>query len=271
MTTPYFDGELSLFDASGASGRLLTPPLPKGPGGPYFRYTDEVAPMFRPPNGDVILSSEPASASLYLWDSDLVNRALLVPEGLETFEPYRFSPWDLWWSPDGSMIAFGMAWNDREPDELGTFVMQADGANVRLLEGVGSPLAWSPDGSKIAYQHGCPDPGRQGAVIVVHDLGSGAGRVLEATTVATKYEGDVSPLPPGQDSGCFGGWIQGPTGRAWDYEGWSWSPDSRSIVMLESPGMRPSVVDVETGEATQLPWEADSAPSWRRVAPATAE
>ena len=84
FTTPYFDGELSLLDATGVDEpRLLTPPLPVGVGGPYFGNTDQVAPMFRPPNGDLILSSAtgPASAAaagslegLYAWDADLVNR-----------------------------------------------------------------------------------------------------------------------------------------------------------------------------------------------------
>jgi hypothetical protein len=266
FTTPYFDGELSLFDASGAAEpRLLTPPLPRGVGGPYFRYTDRVAPMFRPPNGDLILSG--TGAGLYRWDADLENRTQLAVAGLESYQNHYFQPWALWWSPDGSMIAFVLGWSDRGPIEFGTFVMQADGTDVRRLAGVDGPLAWSPDGSKIAYQRGCPDPDRQGAVVVIADVASGAERVLEATAVETKYEGDVSPLPPAEASGCSGGWIQGPTGRAWDYEGWSWSPDGRSIVLLERSGTRPMVVDVESGQATELPWEADSAPSWQHVAP----
>ena len=120
------------------------------------------------------------------------------------------------------MIAFELGWGDREPFEIGTFVMHADGTAVRPLEGVEGGVAWSPDGSKIAYQRGCPDPNRQGAVVVVRDLASGAERELDATAVETKYEGDVSPLPPGETAGCFGGWIsEGPDDRAWDYEGWS--------------------------------------------------
>ena len=263
--TGYYAGELSLVDASGeAEPRLITPPLPRGPGGPYI-VPGQVAQMFRPPHGDLILSSRIGGASISLWDADLVERGQLIPEGLEDFEHKLFSPWDLSWSPDGSMIAFGMGWGDQGPTEYGTFVMQADGTEVRRLGG-GGP--WSPDGSMIAFQRGCPDSGRQGAVIVVVDVASGAERVLEATAVETKYEGNVSPMPAGETDGCFGGWIQDTDGRAWDYEGWSWSPDGRSIVLLERRGTRPEVVHVESGQATELPWVADSAPSWQRVSPA---
>jgi dipeptidyl aminopeptidase/acylaminoacyl peptidase len=273
LTTPYFDGELSLFDASGgAEPRLLTPPLPIGPGGPYFRNTDQVAPMFRPPNGDAILSGAGVPTAthrpidrLYLWDVDLERARPLGDEALNSFEPYYIAPWDLWWSPDGSSIAFHLI--DRAYDEIGFFVMNADGTNVRRLMGVEGAFVWSPDGSQIAYQRGCPDQVRQGAVIVVLDVASGAERVLEASAVETKYEGDVSPVPPGEGDGCYGGWIQGQNGRAWDYEGWSWSPDGHDILMLETRGARPIVIDVDTGNATELPWEADSAPSWQRIPP----
>jgi Tol biopolymer transport system component len=267
LTTPYFDGELSLADASGeAQPRLLTPPLPIGPGGPYFRYTDQVAPMFRPPNGDVILSGE---ARLYAWDADLENKRTLGEEALEQFEPYHLQPWALWWSPDGSTIAFHLS--DHEYEEIGFFVINADGTNLRRLTGVEwGALAWSPDGSKIAYQRGCPDPSRQGAVIVIHDVVSGAERVLEATSVETKVEGTVAS-PPAAAGHCSGGWIQDTDGRAWDYEGWSWSPDGRSIVMLERAGTSPQVVDIESGQATELPLEADSPPSWQRITPADPE
>ena len=36
--------------------------------------------------------------------------------------------------------------------------------------------------------------------------------------------------------------------------------------MLERPGTRPVLIDIESGEATELPWEAESAPTWQRIA-----
>jgi dipeptidyl aminopeptidase/acylaminoacyl peptidase len=264
--TSYFAGELSLVDASGvAEARLLTPPLPRGPGGGYFSNSDQVAPMFQPPNGDVILSVSGGGSQidrLYAWDADLERGKPLGEEALKPFEPILLQPWALWWSPDGSTIAFHLC--GPRCEEIGFFLMNADGTNPRRLDGVEwGAKAWSPDGSKIAYQRGCPNPGRQGAVIVIHAVVSGAEDVLEGTEVETKYEGTL-PSPAAAAGPCYGGWIvEGPEDRAWDYEGWSWSPDSRSIVMLERRGTRPIVVDVETGQATELPWEADSAPSWQ--------
>ena len=276
FTTPYFDGELSLVDASGVDEpRHLTPPLPIGPGGGYG-LSAQVAPMFRPPSGDLILSSAtgPASAAaagglegLYAWDADLENRTQLVVEGLDSYQPYYFQPWALRWSPDGSMIAFELGWGDREPFEIGSFVMQADGTEVRRLERIdGNSFAWSPDGTMLAFQRCSNHPGGDGSVIVLVDVASGSERILEATSVLTKREGAPFGQPAGTDEPLCG-WYEDADGRAWDYEGWSWSPDGRSIVMLERAGTRPMVVDIDTGQATDLPWEADSAPSWQRILP----
>jgi len=260
--TPYFDGELSLLDPSGiAEPRLITPPLPRGPGGPYFWHSDHVAPMFRPPDGDMILTT--TGGTLVTWDRDLEQRTTRFLRGLDAFEPYRLSPWALSWSPDGSMIAFVLQWGAAYQSGA-VFVMGADGSDARRLDGGGT--TWSPDGTKLAGERCTTHPdGRVGGVIVVADVASGSERVLEATRVATKQEGEaLEPADLTDEPLC--GWYAGPAGRAWDYEGWAWSPDGRSIALLERAGTRPLVVDVETGEAIELPWEADSAPSWQRVA-----
>ena len=64
---PHGDGEIGLFDASGVrEPRLLVPPLTAWVGGIYFGPSVQVAPMFRPPDGDLILSQ-----TLQVFDADL--------------------------------------------------------------------------------------------------------------------------------------------------------------------------------------------------------
>jgi hypothetical protein len=253
LTTPFFDGELALLDASGlAEPRLLTPPLPIWPGGPYFNANSGVAPMFRPPNGDLILSGD--YDALNVFDANMRSRGQLARQALSSFEPYGLSTPA--WSPDGSMISFslhrvnGKQWIGL----IGVFVMNADGSDMRQLGSeIAGWVAWSPDGTKIAAERWLSDP--EGSVIVIIDVASGAERVLEATSVETKVEGNWS-LDGRGSSGA---------GRRWDYEGWSWTPDGHGILVLERHGTRPIVVDVETGRSTELAWEADSAPTWQRM------
>jgi hypothetical protein len=146
-------------------------------------------------------------------------------------------------------------------------MMTANGSEVRRLDGIPKPgpLAWSPDGTLIAYEECYVSPEGDRSAIVIYDVASGARRTHDALDVATKYEGTITPTSDGSGGSC--GWIDdGQGNRAWDHEGWTWSPDGRSIVMLETRGTHPKTVDVATGQVTDLPWVADSAPSWQRVA-----
>jgi Tol biopolymer transport system component len=247
FTTPVFDGELALLDAAGTGApKVLTPPLPSWPGGPYFNHNAQVAPMFRPPSGDLILSRD--FHALNVYDADLRHHTQLAADALERFEPYGVGSAD--WSPDGSKIAFslgrvsGFQWTD---EHIGGFVMNADGTGVRQLTGVpGWMAAWSPDGSRIAVAQANGNSDACGTVewIAIVDVESGATHKLESTERTTSLGG----------LNC-------------DYQvaGWSWSPDGRSIVELKQPGTRPVVVDVETDQLRELPWEAESPPSWQRV------
>jgi Tol biopolymer transport system component len=213
--TPYFDGELSLVDASGvAEPRLITPPLPAAIGYTYFSIHDPVAPMVRPPNGDQILSLVGVvDGVISVVDIDGTKIEGFVPPSLTEFEPYLIDR--LAWSRDGSMIAF---------------------------------LLYSVTVS-----------GGAGSVIGILDIETGAEGVLEAASAVVKDMANRETDPDAFRTYSIR------TEHRYAYEGWSWTPDGRSIVVLERHGTRPFSVDIETGHVTELPWEADSAPSWQRV------
>jgi Tol biopolymer transport system component len=253
-------GLLSMFDASGhAAPRLLTPPLPAWPGGGHPQTRGGVAPMFRPPTGDQILSYEWDTGTLSVMDPDGTDVSeLLGPSRTHSEIRVVESPA---WSPDGSSVVFaaadeaygGVRWQDWR-----VFVMNADGSEIRRLTrepdevyaglqvSEGLDARWSPDGTRIAFYRVSHDPGAgdwllpQTAEITVVDVATGAERAIGRPDVVV---GRDDPRPS-----------------------WSWSPDGRSLLVLPRPGSRPLTIDVETGEATELPWEADSGPSWQRIA-----
>lgn len=91
--------------------------------------------------------------------------------------------------------------------------------------------------------------------IALFDLASGTKRVLESSMSPVKVGAAVETITNNE-------W------HTWYYEGWSWSPDGRSLLLLKDHRTRPMVVDVATDTATELPWETDPFPSWQRtVAP----
>lgn len=256
-------GYVSLFDASGMSEPLLlTPPLPRWPGAFHPQTGGEIAPMLRPPTGQRVLSYPGpenyfASTALLLeMDLDGSNVTELIPAGRSDLllrvvaEPV--------WSPDGEWIAFEGGdgacplWACR-PQNWRAFVMRADGTELRVLTGtpaealpdrvvVESGLKWSPDGSMVLMIRGADDVDadlRHSSFtrtwqFVVVDVTTGEERI-----VATRSE-DLAPSPMG-----------------------SWSPDGRSVIVWDGPGTRPTVIDIETGALTELPWASDSEPSWR--------
>ena len=101
---PYGDGELSLFDSLGTGKeRVLTPPLTLSIGGHYWGH-NQVAPMFRPPSGDRILSGDRNDVRVFGRD---LKTATLLNKALKPYQPYW--PNGLTWSPDGTQILFSLA------------------------------------------------------------------------------------------------------------------------------------------------------------------
>ena len=99
--SPYHDGELSVFAVFGPpKPRPLTPPLARTPGATNFNPSYQVAPMFRPPRGDRILSG--GRNTLAVFDAKLKLVADLGRRSLRRFEPLRRSFSDVVseWSDD---------------------------------------------------------------------------------------------------------------------------------------------------------------------------
>jgi hypothetical protein len=256
FTYPHDDGELSLFDASGTSEeRLIAPPLPTTIGGHYFNASIHVAPMFRPPLGDRILSGDRNALSVF--DADLKGAVTrLGSDALKRYEPYI--PFWLTWSPDGTRIAVGLlrftegeGYGSLTTEPRGLFVMSAEGDELRRI-GDDWFWQWSPAGSRIAFERIRAESDR--AVIVIVDLDTGKERSLESTSAV------------GKDAGArFSTVTYNNVVHHWYYEGWMWAPDGRSLLVLENHRTRPWVVDIETDTVTELPWLADSMPSWQRA------
>lgn len=241
FTTPYSDGELSLFDAFGSGcEQLLAPPLPQSIGAHYFIMDNQVAPMFRPPKGDLVLSA--GDNEVRVFDPDLTASTPVGSAILKSYEP--FVPDWLTWSPDGRQILFLM--------DSGLYVLSADGSELRHVATSGFAGLWSPDSSRIAF--GRARPATDEAVLVVVDLTSGEEHVLESTAAT------------GKDAGArFSTITNNNVVHHWFHEGWMWAPDGRDLLVLDEPGAHPWVVDVVTDTATELPWFADSMPTWQRL------
>jgi Tol biopolymer transport system component len=249
LVHPYSDGDMSVFDVSGRSEpRLLTPPLPSAPGSSQFNPSVQVAPMFRPPAGDLILSASGSAIEVYDADLQVVDRINL--EDLAADEPY----WGgLTWSPDGTMVSFTASASDNATRAPHLIVMNADGSGMRRLA-AGLFAQWSPDSRTVAYERwgrlvDQPDPEIKIGLI---DVESGAERVLESTRAPVKVGADVQTIT----------WN---THHTWYYEGWQWSPDGKSLLILENHRTRPWLIDIAADTRTELPWVTDSNPSWQRV------
>lgn len=271
-------GLVSLFDASGvAEPLLLTPPLPRWPGGGHPQTGGEVAPMFRPPTGDRILSypdtgpPAPGTSTLVEMDIDGSDVTQLI-DPANTEAPFEII-YGAIWSPDGRWIAVTtgdrcgyacLGWQNQR-----IYVVSADGGPVRRLTRtpadvdpgrhvIERAIAWSPDGTRILIDRTTAED----LAIAALDTETFP---ITGQTIAVEVATGAEQVITAPTSGAYGppyGVLDG--GIEWVPSSISsWSPDGRSVVVWEGPGTRAIVIDVETGASTELPWASDSHPSWR--------
>jgi Tol biopolymer transport system component len=196
---------------------------------------------------------------LSVVDSDGTHVEWFERPSLTEFGAYAIER--LAWSRDGSMIAFGLVGGTQGGpfENFGLFVMNVQGSDLRRFETEFVDRAWSPDSSKIALEKPVTLSGNAGSVIAILDIETGTERVLEATSAVEKPMADRATDPDAFRTDSIRTW------HRYVYEGWSWTPDGRSILVLERHGTRPFFVDIETGQVTELPWASDSAVSWQRA------
>jgi Tol biopolymer transport system component len=198
-----------------------------------FNYRSSNA--FRPPAGDEVLFTANDGHTLATIRQD--------GTGLRTiFDlPARVGVWleDPQWSPDGRQIAFEIQTTVTGP--LTTFVINADGSNLRQVSDVGhqeGPM-WSPDGTRLAIEYWTPGATAEDDW-VPHPIA-----ILDVAS------GELHEVGPVARDG---------------YLSFEWSPDGKSILEVPRDGFgKILIVDSTTGETTTTPWAVDQPISWQRL------
>jgi Tol biopolymer transport system component len=212
---------------------------------------------FRPPDGAQILyERDDDQGALYLMNLDATNVVQLF--GARTSPCACALSGDARWSSDGRHVALAV---NIDGLQQRIFTIGADGQGFSQLaheDGlwIEADPTWSPDGTRIAFNRW------QGT-----DSGPGAGDwPIRPIAIVDAHGGVVRPLGVAPESG--GAWIE-------------WAPDGKSIMSLPTTVVegftwsisangtvaKPTMLDLETGGATQIAWSVGSVASWQRQAP----
>jgi Tol biopolymer transport system component len=211
---------------------------------------------FRPPDGRQILyEPQPGTAptgndkahQLWVMNPDGTGGHALVQIPTEQQRDGDFGT--VRYSPDGTQIAFLRA-PDGDTSQLRVFVMNADGTNQHQLdaepgEWTETDLAWAPDGKHIAFDRWKKTESQEW--------------VIQPIGIASIDGGPVRSvgLAPVSDGASF------------DY-----SPDGASLIsipatILQAPypatNVKPTSIDVKTGQARELDWQVGSSMTWQRL------
>ena len=212
---------------------------------------------FRPPDGAQILyERDDDQRALYVMNLDATNVVQLF--GARTSPCVCGFSGPARWSPDGKHVAFAV---NIDGLQQRIFTIGADGNGFGQLAHEGglwseADPTWSPDGRRIAFNRW------QGI-----DGGPSAGDwSIRPIAIVDAQGGVVTPLGVAPESG--GALIE-------------WAPDGRSIMSLPATVLegfawsigangtvaKPTMLDLETGGATQIEWSIGSVASWQRQAP----
>jgi Tol biopolymer transport system component len=227
-------GKMHIANADGSGVRALDVGIPA------------IHPAFRPPDGKQIAftgypSGDDQIAGIYIVNTDGSDIRMLV-------EPARdASASGPLWSPDGSLIAYGLVNFNVAEWTVHTRVMSADGSGDRALPmpddaQFNYSAAWSNDGKWLVTLRGYATAG----------LGDNVAAVVPADGSGPGLETDRSLFP---DQGL----------------NFEWAPDDTSIVVLPLDALaRPlewQLLDPMTGDVRAAPSSASSPPTWQRLAP----
>ena len=199
-------------------------------------------PMFRPPDSREILfrGQIGSEAGIFVMNADGSNLRELIPA--EPSGNLNFTLREPKYSPDGTQIAFHR-WKD-DTRTMHLYLMPADGGEPQEIaagEGYGWAAwpAWSNDGTRLTLMRGPLVPGGI-------DL-------EEPWSVLDLRDGSI--VTTGPPMPFDGGRVE-------------WAPDDSRILMIQfAEGTRQFLLDPRGGPWTEVPWDADSWPSWQRLAP----
>jgi Tol biopolymer transport system component len=241
--------EVKAFDLETGTSRSIF----KGAyGTQFYGMNDNLTDFFRPPDGDEILfiGDGPKGAGVYrqkLAGGDPI--AVVTDQTVPSV--WNSNQSGAQWSPDGTQIAVSIH-PPETPDFGRAYVVNADGTNLHRIGRDDVPgyvmddehLAWSPDGTRIAFGRWINDAD-----------GNVDPRPVTIVDLATNTEVEASNRE-----------VNG-------YEGWSWSPDGKSIIEVPGEGSDDAgsvvIVDATTGAARFVTgWDGSKgAPDWQRTGP----